>query len=221
LKQKQQQFEEQLKNRPSFVSNTQSRAESVVNMIRNGDFTFSKKLDNTLKEQSVDWWPQGGRTDFPDENCRETDECQPFVSEMLNLFVSGKVKVKNLRGKTKEVIIRSIPFPEAFKTATVGNKSPDVVFFDGLNKTGSSAVTVEGEVKGGGKGEFSGDQIGQLTDGMSRLMNLQPFRKFMYGFLTDGRRFLYILCMWDNNEYRFEYSSTFVGQIGWQVTVLN
>ena len=102
----------------------------------------------------------------------------------------------------------------------MGKRRPDTVLMDGLNKVGTSAVTAPGEVNGGCRGEFPRDHIAQLTDGMCRLMKLQPFRHFMIGFLADGHHFLFLQCIKERNHYRFEHSTTYEGRIGWQVPFL-
>jgi hypothetical protein len=75
-----------------------------------------------------------------------------------------------------------------------------------------------GEVKPATDGEFSRGLIGQLTDGMERIMNKQPLREYMYGFMTDGRRFLFIFCQKiSKGFFNFSHSSIFLKKIGWQV----
>ena len=39
----------------------------------------------------------------------------------------------------------------------------------------------------------------------------------MYGIMTDGHRFLFILCENDSNDIKFRHSSTFVGEMEWKV----
>ena len=144
------------------------------------------------------------------------------------MFKFGKVTVnkdaittqKAKKNKKGTVDIKSIPDPEAFTRQSVGRKFPDCVFYDG-KKTGSSAVTILGEVKGyTGRDYFTATEIGQLTDGMRRLMKLQPFRRSMIGFLTDGSRFVFVRCEKRYpDEFRFQHSSVFHKQHGWQVCI--
>lgn len=146
---------------------------------------------------------------------------------MLKLFVSGEVKASKLkRPKQAEtdfesIKINYIPDPEAYSHASVGTKMPDIVFYDGLNKTGTMAIVLLGEVRPGGTGDFSDDEIGQVTDGLRRLLDKQPFRTIAIGFLTDGNRFFFVRCTGcanDDNDY--EYSAVYLGCRGWQVCVL-
>jgi len=224
LQQRQQKLEEQYqklrieqKKRTSFISDTYSRAETIHFLEENGLLSSSKRFDENLEDVSVDWWPQGADVNFPDEKSKEYECCQPFVSGILELFIRGTVPV-NHRKKIKHLTIRSIPDPSAFSKVTVGIKSPDVVFYDGLDKRGSSAITMIGEVKGGGSGDFSASEKGQLVDVTQRLMKQQPFRQSMIVFLTDGRRFEYFRCLRrEANNFRFHHSAIFLRDVGWRI----
>ena len=110
----------------------------------------------------------------------------------------------------KKVIIRSIPLPGAVKKVTVVTQSLYAVFYDGLDKRGSSAIAMIGEVKSGGDGVFSAAEKGQLVDVTTGQMSLQPFRHTVIVFLTDGRRFQYFRYLRQGNDFRFEYSSIFL-----------
>ena len=209
-----------IRNRTSFVQNTQLRAEAITNMSNEGTYVYSADLDFMLEEFRVDWWPQGASRKFPTATSKEKAHCQPFVSTMLRLFVSGKVSVEG-RKKSDTVEVNSIPNPDAFTQITLGNRSPDITMYDGMSKVGISAMTQVGEVKGGGEGEFPPDEAGQLTDSLARTMNKQPQRKRMMGFLTDGRRFLFVECVRCGGGYQYHHSSIFVGQNGWQVREAN
>ena len=147
----------------------------------------------------------------------EEDVCQPFVTEVMKYFISNTVKVG--KGKNETIEIKNIPDPYAYAKKIVDKKGADVVFYDGMSKCCASAITKIGEVKPAIDGEFSHGYIGQLTDRMERVMNKQPLRQYMYGFMTDGRRFLFILCERYRNSkgFRFSHSSIFSDQKGWQV----
>lgn len=199
----------------SFVSNTQTRAEAVEYMIKEGLYEFSKAFDDWLGDRAVNWWPQGGSKIFPKRRSKEARDCQPFVSDMLRLFVTGKVTTEDQRS----IKVRNIPNPDAFREKTVDTTSPDSVFYDGA-KRGTSAISISGEVKGGGEGNFPPDEIGQLTDGMKRIMNVQPFRSEMTSFLTDGNRFLFVRIRRTEDGYQFQYSSIYSKKNGWQVMTL-
>jgi hypothetical protein len=136
---------------------------------------------------------------------------------MLRLFVSGKIEVVNTKKKRKEVQIKSIPDPTAYLKNTVGKRRPDAVFYESVDKVGVVAITMVGEVKSGGNGEFPVEFAGQLTDGMTRLMKKQPFRHKMIGFLTDGCRFLFVECLLCDSKLQFSHSVIFTGCAGWQV----
>lgn len=205
--------EEAARGRTSFASNTESRAERVKTLRANEDLTPSSDFDDTLQGLQVSWWPVGGKKTFPSADCMEKTTCQNFVSKMLALFQTGKVRV--IDGKVgKIVVVRSVPDPQAYQ---VNNRGPDCLFYDGLNKTGNFAVTLEGEVKRGGKNKFSDDHIGQVTDGLQRLLDLQPERVEMIGLVTDGRRFQFVRIHRRHPSYHFDVSRVYLGETGWQV----
>ena len=208
--------EEAARGRTSFASNTESRAERVKALRANEDLTPSSDFDHTLQGLQVSWWPVGGSKTFPSPDCMEKTTCQNFVSEMLALFQKGKVKVIDGTGG-KTVVVRSVPDPQAYQKRQVSNRGPDCLFYDGLDKTGNFAVTLEGEVKRGGKSKFSDDQIGQVTDGLQRLLDLQPERVNMIGFMTDGRRFQFFRIHRRHPGYHFDVSHVYLRQAGWQV----
>lgn len=197
----------------SFVSNTYSRAEITAENKRNGFLQYSQELENLLQGLKARWWPQADLR-FPNQNAKEIKHCQPFVTSVWKLFASGQVAIKD---DTKNVQIRSCPFAEAYRTPTVGKKRPDCVFYDGLNKTGVSAITMVGEVTGGGHDDFADEDIGQLIDVTVCVMKSQPFRRFMLSFLTDGRRIQFFRCVRNHAQYKFEYSSAFEKKPAWQV----
>lgn len=209
-----------LKQRASFPLNTQSRSESVKTKRANGTFVAQKNLDDELMRLKVSWWPIDLPTAFPEEGS-EDDVCQPFVKELLELFVDGEVMVKtdNKKSKSRIVTIKSVPDPESYKHYTGYRRAPDAIFYDG-HKRGDLAVTLLGEVKGcKNQDNFPDSEIGQLLDSLSRMMRHQPFRMFAFGFLTDGNRFLFVRCYKYEEEEKFEHSSIFRGKIAWQVSL--
>ena len=199
---------------PNPASNTFTRSEKVADMQIRGRFVSNSDLDIRLDNLRVYWWPYGLlASSFPSIGNDEVKVCQPFVTKVMNCFTGKRVRVE----RNKSIEIKNIPDPDAYKMKTVDKTSPDVVFYDRVNKVGSSAITMIGEVKAATDGEFQNHSIGQLTDGMERLMNKQPLRKYMYGFMTDGRRFLFIFCARDGEGFSFKHSSTFLNERGWQV----
>ena len=203
----------------SFVSNTKSRAEATVENRRNGSLTHSSLLDKLLDSLIVKWWPSNLNDKcFPCSKDKETKTCQPFVTSVLKHFTDGFVTVPTRKLRAKKVNILNMPFLEAFNSATVGRKKPDCIFYV-RGKTGNTAITLLGEVKGGGKGEFADEEIGQLTDVTERVMKCQPYRQFMITFLTDGRRIQFYQCHRSSSNYTFQFSSIYLGKSAWQVNM--
>eukprot|EP01033_Poteriospumella_lacustris_P015275 gene15275-10922_t len=105
---------------------------------------------------------------------------------MLSKLAKKTVTVQeNVGNQTiaKQVEIRSLPEPQAFRKKTISLLSPDAVFYDGETR-GEAAVTMLGEVKGRGSGDFLDDEVGQLIRGITRLLHCQMFRATLIGFLT-------------------------------------
>jgi hypothetical protein len=168
------------------------------------------------------------RNDFPKAGNGEKTVCRPFVSKVLKIFVNGGAvvvnnqqtpKLRNSPQTTKQITIKNIPDPDVYQHATVGRKMPDAVFYPGLNKIGPCAIVMQGEVKRCQRGMFPDEEIGQLTDGLKRLLDKQPFRSAVIGFLTDGNRFYFIRCTRYKDDGRdvYETSSIFKEMKGWQV----
>lgn len=203
-----------LRQRSSFVTNTETRDELTHRLRRNKLLQFNDLFEREMDSLRVEWWPVGGQVDFPDFNSEETVHCQPFVSKILKLFVSGRVRVE---GDGSERIIRSVPDPEAYKKKLSGQNLPDGVFYDGTGAQGTPAITMLLEVKGGGNTLFTPSEQGQLIGDLDRLMTAQPYRDFVIGVLTDGRRFWFLRCRRGNYENTFEETYLIEGERGWQV----
>ncbi len=201
----------------SYVSNTKSRAEGTVEKRRKGILVRSIQIDNLLNRLIVKWWPSNlNDVGFPSSTDKETKTCQPFVTSVLKLFNKGFVEVKKRKSRISKVNVLNVPFIEAYSTPTVGKKRPDCVFHE-PDKTGNTAITLLGEVKGGGQGEFSDEDIGQLTDVTERVMKYQPYRQFMITFLTDGRRFQFYQCHRSSSNFTFQFSAIYSDKQAWQV----
>ncbi len=205
----------------TFASNTLSRVEIVQHLKNTRSYIFSKQFDDALTDYQVDWWPNKAKDSFPNTNDAEIDTCQNFVSEMLDYFKSGEVNVitskKQRKSQVKVISVQSIPDPLASEKMTLARRFPDSLFYDGLKKKSPTAITMLGEVKGGGIDEFPLNEVGQLVDGLKRLMDIQPFRTKSIGFLTDGRRFLFLRCERRETYFHFDHSSIFEDKTGWQV----
>ncbi len=79
------------------MSNSVSRAEAVSKLETRGIMRNSNKFDRELVKFQVDWWPKNvSRNEFPIRGDSESDICQPFVSNMLKLFVKGVADIEKL-----------------------------------------------------------------------------------------------------------------------------
>ncbi len=99
-------IEERLQKRTSFVSNTQSRAEKVKSLKTEGLLKPSMELDAFLEELQVDWWPTEASTEFPVVGGESVS--QSFVSDLLELFTTGKVVVKQLNKKKQSPLLSKV-----------------------------------------------------------------------------------------------------------------
>lgn len=216
------------KLRNSGRRTTNTLAEHYAELVDEQECVHSRDLDRVLDNVCVNWWPVNASTSFPGLQAKEVADCQPFFTKMMTNFTSGLVKVldsppdptkQRKKRKSREVKVWSVPNPHAYKQHTIGNTSPDAVYYDGCNKVGTAAITFGGEVKGVSAGDFPANEMGQVIDFMERLFPLQPFRKTLYAFLTDGDRVVFFRgsVSEKTDKARFEFSSTFRGRAGWQV----
>lgn len=214
--------EEAQKQRTSFFCNTMTRAEMVQQQRREGVLLHSAELDVFLSHHKVQWWPHGGSRKFPKLGDQESNVCQRFVTTMLSKLAKKTVTVQeNVGNQTiaKQVEIRSLPELQAFRKKAISLRSLDAVFYDGETR-GEAAVTMLGEVKGRGSGDFPDDEVGQLIRGITRLLHCQMFRATSIGFLTDGSRFMFARGVRQRGGYlTFDTSRIFNGADGWQVRV--
>ena len=78
-----------------------------------------------------------------------------------------------------------------------------------------------GEIKGGGEGEFSHEEQGQICDFLQTCLSIQPWRSFVYGYLTDCRRFEFYRASKRESagltEICFERTGIILGIEGWSM----
>ena len=81
--------------------------------------------------------------------------------------------------------------------ASIGIHQPDYIERSDL-ASGEQGIVFVREIKGmllGANREVSDEQVGQILDCLQELLNRQGWRKWIYGFLTDGVRFEFFRCM--------------------------
>lgn len=171
-------IEEAQNKRTSFFCNAMARAEMVQQQRSEGALAHSAELDAFRRHDIVQWWPLGASRSFPKSGDQERSVCQRFVTTMLAILATKTVTVQvnvGRRKKAKQVEIRSLPDPQAFRKKTIFQRSPDAVFYDG-ETCGEAAVTMLIAVRGSGLGDFPADEVGQLIRGITRLLHRQMFR---------------------------------------------
>jgi hypothetical protein len=204
------------------VPSTQTRVKLIDRLHHNNELQRSAILDQHLKGFEIPWWPASvARTGFPGPNTRETSVCQQFVDTMLASFTGGVALVVET-GKTNatRVDILNVPVTDSDKR-TVENVRLDAAFFDGAGKQSASKITFFGEVTRGGH-DFTKAEQGNLLHLLMRVIMQQPLRRSLIGFLTDGRRFLFVRCTRNEQArlgHTFEASVEYAGVAGWRVSV--
>jgi hypothetical protein len=191
----------------------------------------SNSLNSFLEQRVVDWWPTPDVYSFPPVYSMETATCQPYVTSRIEeiLKCDGQVHQKkklrfpgtsNYLQSTKRVLFQSQPY-DGHAVVSFSTRKPDIVCYCG-ERRGGSAITVIGDVKGCGprSKDFPEDQVGQILDMGTDLMNKQQFsRTILYCFLTDGYRFQFFKCIRNQHgeNISFEQSHVYGGETGWQV----
>ena len=81
-------------------------------------------------------------------------------------------------------------------SASIGTHQPDYLERSDV-ASGEQGIVCVGEIKGilDANREFSDEEVGQILDFLQELLNRQGWRKWIYGFLTDGVRFEFFRCM--------------------------
>lgn len=151
----------------------------------------------------------------------------PSLEHFLIVGRGEEPKDKLIKG-TREL------FGEVLKTWAVPNRTQDVsstaVPTLGTHKpdhlmrvegrSGEQSIITAGEIKAMSDkqphGEFGDEEVGQELDFLQMALILQPWRTFVYGFLTDTRRFEFFRAVRDPSKgTTFERSGVYTDQAGW------
>lgn len=103
---------------------------------------------------------------------------------------------------------------------SIGSHKPDVLHRK-RGRHGEQSICMVGEIKGmvsGDEtaGDFSFEEIGQICDILQTALLVQPWRHFIYGYLTDCRRFEFFKASrLPSNEVVFERSGILMDFDGW------
>jgi hypothetical protein len=106
---------------------------------------------------------------------------------------------------------------------TIGTHKPDILTRKKL-RGGVQSIREVGEMKSMRdseypQGDFSNEEIGQTLDYLQATLTAQPWRIFVYGFLSDCRRFEFFKAMrkmnLNSSEVIFERSGVLMDVAGW------
>ena len=101
---------------------------------------------------------------------------------------------------------------------TIGLHKPDLLHRK-AGRGGEQSVRAPGEIKGMDDGDFTCEQTGQICDFLLTCLTIQPWRTFVYGYLTDCKRFEFFKAtkgVKENNAIIFfERTGVLVGELGW------
>lgn len=105
---------------------------------------------------------------------------------------------------------------------TIGTHKPDILHRK-QGRAGEQSVRAIGEIKlmeRNSELEFSYEQQGEICDFLQTSLMVQPWRNFIYGYMSDGKRFeFYRVSKGTKNEqvvYFIERSGLFLGWEGWE-----
>jgi len=165
---------------------------------------------------------------FVPEYCR-----QDFINENHPVFKIVQMKEEPAKGNgtrsTFETIISTWPShllthdASSQKIPTIGTHKPDVLH-RAKGKTGEQSIVVVGEIKPMPTsalrvdqfGEFSDAEVGQILDFLLSCLRVQPWRTFVYGYLTDCRRFQFFKATkMLTGLFRFENSEIYCDVLGY------
>ena len=99
---------------------------------------------------------------------------------------------------------------------TIGPHKPDALHRQ-LQRAGEQSVRGVGEIKGGGEGDFSHEEQGQICDFLQSCLSVQPWRSFVYGYLTDCRRFEFYRASKRDAGICFERTGIILESEGWSL----
>ena len=119
----------------------------------------------------------------------------------------------NVPGRTQDVHSTAVQ--------TLGTHKPDHLMRK-AGRSGEQSIVTAGEIKRMLKGEiahgdFSDEEVGQELDFLQMAFILQPWRTFIYGFLTDTRRFEFFRAVREclQGGIHFERSEVHTDEAGW------
>jgi hypothetical protein len=183
-----------------------------------------QKLLKSLQSKQPKWWPSRQVQPFPELGAKESSECQPYVSEMIESLSNNKKHVLLTNGKTYAAKAHDFQphnkIVDSFAKVSFNQRRPDIAIYQ-QNQRGACSITMLGDVKGrSSESDFPDEEVGHILD-MARelMMDHQFLREFLYCFLTDGYRFQFFNFQKDSRNDTFAYypSPVYEGQEGWQV----
>jgi hypothetical protein len=133
----------------------------------------------------------------------EKSVVQPYFSDFVNTFFTNKKELSfyQLSRNNKQfnaassltMKLTSIPSSDAFNHVSFCGRKPDIVSYQS-EAAGSLSIVVVGDLKPRDSNhDFTDQQKGHLIDFMRTLLTeVQPFRKMLYGVLSDCVRFQFI-----------------------------
>jgi hypothetical protein len=159
----------------------------------------------------------------------EKDAVQPYYSDLVNKFFTHKKELlfyqlsKNMKqfniSSPLSIQLTSIPSADAFNHVSFCGRKPDIVSYQ-CETSGSLSIVIVGDVKPrDSDGDFSDQQKGHVIDFMRTLMSeVQPFRKMLYGVLSDCFRFQFIRAVrGEKGIITFELSQVYRSIRGYQL----
>lgn len=203
-----------------------TEAEWAQDLKTQGRLSYDQSFQNFLEASKYSYWPTDQLpATFPVLKSSESDVCQPFVDDVINLIAADKGFRINTDGQffSKPSSLNSLhTITSAHDKVSYSARKPDVVIYNG-NLKGACAMSIVGDVKGcRSTTDFPDAEVGHILDMSKVLLDEHQFsRTLLYSFLTDGYRFQFFRCCKDSTgSFEFKASSVFTGLDGWQVLLL-
>ena len=149
---------------------------------------------------------------------------EPLIHSLLSLVMleeEPKDKSPGTRARFGEVIQHWEGVDiNSRNTPTIGSHKPDVLHRK-LGRECEQSIRIVGEViQMEGSGDFADEEQGQILDFLQTALTVQPWRSYIFGYLTDCKRFEFYCAKrgikHDGEPFvYFEQSGVYVGYNGW------
>ena len=152
------------------------------------DRGFFSTFNSIQKSECLTYLMDGNKVEGFDFNVKVSEEPKTGIGSSREYFSKVVHQVISLDGLNRR------HDTDSRNKASVGSKKPDYVQRS-LTSSGEQGILCVGEMKSilDPEREFSREDVGQILDFLQEVLVTQPWRHWVFGFLTDGIRFEFFL----------------------------